>query len=132
MAIPAIWQMSGYVMALFLAGFRGVPEELREAARVDGCNEWQVYRWVILPHLRPVTLAALIILGHISLKVFDLIVSVSGKQILTDVPAIFMWTAVYDAHDPAKGATIAGYIVLSVAIFVVPYLIWNRRQEAGQ
>ncbi|MFO7249769.1 MAG: sugar ABC transporter permease [Actinomycetes bacterium] len=129
MAIPAIWQMSGYVMALFLAGFRGVPEELREAARVDGCNEWQVYRWVILPHLRPVTLAALIILGHISLKVFDLIVSVSGKQIITDVPAIFMWTAVYDAHDPAKGATIAGYIVLSVAIFVVPYLIWNARRE---
>ena len=58
MAIPAIWQMSGYVMALFLAGFRGVPEELREAARVDGCNEWQVYRYVVLPlpaagHARP-------------------------------------------------------------------------------
>src|SRR5690606_7556126 len=129
MAIPAIWQMSGYVMALFLAGFRGVPEELREAARVDGCNEWQVYRWVILPHLRPVTLSALIILGHISLKVFDLIVAVSGKQIITDVPAVFMWVAVFDSHDPAKGATIASYIVLSVAVFVIPYLIWSVRKE---
>ncbi|GAA0376184.1 sugar ABC transporter permease [Microbispora corallina] len=128
MAIPAIWQMSGYIMALFLAGFRGVPEELREAARVDGCSEWQVYRHVILPMLRPVTLSALIILGHISLKVFDLVVSVSGKQIITDVPATFMWTAVYDSHDPAKGATIASYIVLSVAVFVVPYLIWNARK----
>lgn len=58
MAVPAVWQMSGYIMALFLAGFRGVPEELREAARVDGCNEWQVYRRVILPMLRPVTLSA--------------------------------------------------------------------------
>lgn len=132
MAIPAIWQMSGYVMALFLAGFRGVPEELREAARVDGCNEWQVYRYVVFAFLRPVTLSAMIILGHISLKVFDLIVSVSGKQIITDVPAIFMWTAVYDSHDPAKGATIAAYIVLSVAIFVVPYLIWNARREKRQ
>ncbi|MEZ0074854.1 carbohydrate ABC transporter permease [Planotetraspora sp. GP83] len=128
MAVPAIWQMSGYVMALFLAGFRGVSEDLREAARVDGCSEWQVYRYVVLPLLRPVTLSALIILGHISLKVFDLIVAVSGKQIITDVPAIFMWTAVFDSHDPAKGATIASYIVLSVAVFVVPYLIWNARR----
>ncbi|MBX6384400.1 MAG: sugar ABC transporter permease [Microbispora sp.] len=128
MAIPAIWQMSGYIMALFLAGFRGVPEELREAARVDGCGEWGVYRHVVLPMLRPVTLSALIILGHISLKVFDLVVAVSGKQIITDVPATFMWTAVYDSHDPAKGATIASYIVLSVAVFVVPYLIWDARK----
>lgn len=129
MAIPAIWQMSGYIMALYLAGFRGVPEDLREAARVDGCKEWQVYRYIVFPFLRPVTLSALIILGHISLKVFDLIVSVSGKQIITDVPAVFMWVAVFDAHDPAKGATIAGYIVLTVAVFVVPYLIWNARRE---
>ncbi|MBB5076789.1 carbohydrate ABC transporter permease [Nonomuraea endophytica] len=129
MAIPAIWQMSGYVMALFLAGFRGVPEELREAARVDGCTEWGVYRHIVLPLLRPVTLSALIILGHISLKVFDLIVAVSGKQIITDVPAVFMWVAVFDSQDPAKGATIATYIVLSVAIFVIPYLIWTVRKD---
>ncbi|MEN3534571.1 sugar ABC transporter permease [Microbispora sp. ZYX-F-249] len=128
MAIPAVWQMSGYIMALFLAGFRGVPEELREAARVDGCGEWGVYRHVVLPMLRPVTLSALIILGHISLKVFDLVVAVSGKQIITDVPATYMWTAVYDSHDPAKGATIASYIVLSVVVFVVPYLIWDARK----
>ncbi|MET9068795.1 carbohydrate ABC transporter permease [Streptosporangium sandarakinum] len=129
MAIPAIWQISGYVMALFLAGFRGVPEELREAARVDGCAEWQVYRHVVLPLLRPVTLSALIILGHISLKVFDLIVAVSGKQIVTYVPAISMWVAVFDSHDPAKGAAIASYIVLAVSVFVVPYLVWSLRRE---
>ncbi|WP_345389090.1 hypothetical protein [Nonomuraea salmonea] len=70
---------------------------------MDGCNEWGVYRHVVLPMLRPVTLSALIILGHISLKVFDLIVAVSGKQIITDVPAVFMWVAVFDSHDPAKG-----------------------------
>ena len=73
MAIPAIWALSGYIMALYLAGFRGVPEELREAARMDGASEWRVYRHVVFPHLRPVTLSALIIIGHISVKVFDLI-----------------------------------------------------------
>ena len=81
MAIPAIWALSGYMMALYLAGFRGVPEELREAARMDGASEYRVYRHVVFPHLRPVTLAALIILGHISIKVFDLIVAIGGKQI---------------------------------------------------
>lgn len=129
MALPAVWQMAGYVMALFLAGFRGVPEDLREAARVDGCAEWQVYRHIVLPLLRPVTLSALIILGHISLKVFDLIVAVSGKQIITDVPAVFMWVAVFDSHDPAKGAVIASCIVLAVSLFVVPYLVRTLRGE---
>ena len=81
MALPAIWALSGYVMALFLAGFRGVPEELREAARMDGASEFRVYRHVVFPHLRPVTLSALIILGHISIKVFDLIVAIGGKQL---------------------------------------------------
>jgi glucose/mannose transport system permease protein len=129
MAIPAIWQMGGYVMALFLAGLRGVSEELREAARVDGCTEWQVYTKVVIPQLRPVTLAALIILGHISLKVFDLIVAISGKQIITDVPAVYMWAMVFDAHDFAKGAAIATYMLLAVAILIVPYLIYIVRTE---
>jgi glucose/mannose transport system permease protein len=127
MAIPAIWQMSGYVMALFLAGLRGVPEELREAARVDGASEWQVYRRVVIPQLRPVTLAAVIILGHISLKVFDLIVAISGKQIITDVPAVYMWQMVFDAQNYAKGAAIATYMLLAVAIFIIPYLIYTVR-----
>jgi glucose/mannose transport system permease protein len=129
MAIPAVWQMGGYVMALFLAGLRGVSEELREAARVDGCSEWQVYSKVVIPQLRPVTLAALIILGHISLKVFDLIVAVSGKQIITDVPAIYMWAMVFDAHDFAKGAAIATYMLLAVAVLIIPYLVYIVRTE---
>lgn len=129
MAIPAVWQMGGYVMALFLAGFRGVSEDIREAARVDGAAEWKVYWYVVLPQLRPVALSALIILGHISLKVFDLIVAMSGKQIITDVPAVYMWQMVFDAHDPAKGATIASYLLLFIAVFIIPYLIWTVRSE---
>lgn len=66
--IAATWQMSGYTMAIYLAGLRGIPEELREAARVDGCTEFQVYRYVVFPMLQPITLSAAIILGHISLK----------------------------------------------------------------
>jgi glucose/mannose transport system permease protein len=129
MAIPAVWQMGGYVMALVLAGLRGVSEDLREAARVDGCTEWQVYTKVVIPQLRPVTFAALIILGHISLKVFDLIVAISGKQIITDVPAVYMWAMVFDAHDFAKGAAIATYMLLAVAVLIIPYLVFVVRTE---
>jgi len=129
MAIPAIWQMSGYVMALFLAGFRSVSEDLREAARVDGCTEWQVYRHIVFPQLRPVLLSSLIILGHISLKVFDLIVAIAGKQIITYVPAIATYVEVFDRHDPANGATIATYMLLAVAVLVIPYLVWSVRAE---
>ncbi len=129
MAIPAIWALSGYIMALYLAGFRGVPEELREAARMDGASEYRVYRHVVFPHLRPVTLAALIILGHISIKVFDLIVAIGGKQIITEVPAVYMWVLIYDARDYANGAAIATLLLVGISVLIVPYLIWTVRQE---
>ncbi|GAA0559284.1 carbohydrate ABC transporter permease [Actinomadura welshii] len=129
MALPAVWQMSGYVMALYLAGFRSVPEDLREAARVDGASELQVYRYVVFPQLRPVTLSALIILGHISLKVFDLIMAIAGKQIITYVPAVATYVEIFDRHDPANGATIATYMLVAVAVLVIPYLVWSVRSE---
>ena len=129
MAMPAIWALSGYVMALFLAGFRGVPEELREAARMDGASEFRVYRHVVFPHLRPVTLSALIILGHISIKVFDLIVAIGGKQLITQVPAVYMWIQIYDARDYAKGAAIATLLLIGISVLIIPYLIYTVRSE---
>jgi glucose/mannose transport system permease protein len=128
-AIPAIWQMSGYTMALYLAGLRSIPEELREAARVDGAGEMQIYRRVILPQLRPVTLTALIILGHISLKVFDLIIAVAGKQYALDVPAIYMWQTTFDGFFFGRGAAIGILLLLSVGVLVIPYLWYTQRQE---
>jgi glucose/mannose transport system permease protein len=129
LAIPAIWALSGYIMALYLAGFRGVPEELREAARMDGASEWRVYRHVVFPHLRPVTLSALIILGHISIKVFDLIVAIGGKQLITQTPAVYMWILIYDARDYAKGAAIATLLLVGISALIIPYLIYTVRSE---
>ena len=129
MAIPAIWALSGYIMALYLAGFRGVPEELREAARMDGASEWRVYRHVVFPHLTPVTLSALIILGHISVKVFDLIVAIGGKQLITQTPAVYMWILIFDARDYAKGAAIATLLLAGVSVLIIPYLVYTVRSE---
>jgi glucose/mannose transport system permease protein len=129
MALPAIWALSGYIMALYLAGFRGVPEELREAARMDGASELRVYRHVVFPYLKPVTLSALIILGHISIKVFDLIVAIGGKQLLTQVPAVYMWILIYDARDYAKGAAIATLLLIGISVLIIPYLAYTVRSE---
>jgi glucose/mannose transport system permease protein len=128
MAVPAIWQLSGYVMALFLAGFRGIPAELREAAAMDGTSTFQLYRHVIFPQLTPVALSALIIVGHMSMKMFDLIMSVSGAQWLTEVPAVYVWQALLTS-DYAKAAAISVILLLLVAIVIVPYLIYTIRAE---
>lgn len=128
MALPAMWQLTGYVMALFLAGLRGIPEELREAARMDGASSYQLYRHVIFPQLSPVALSALIIIGHMSLKVFDLIMAVSGAIFQTEVPATYMWTALL-GNDFAKAASIAAVLLAVVAVVIVPYLIYTVRAE---
>jgi len=131
-ALTAIWQMSGYTMALYLGGLRAVPEELREASRVDGASEFQMYRRIILPLLWPVTLSAVIILGHISLKVFDLIVAVAGKQLPLDVPSIYMWQTTFDGLFYGRGASIGILLLISVAFLIIPYLYYSLRSEAGE
>lgn len=128
MALPAIWQLSGYVMALFLSGFRGIPAELREAAAVDGATTYQLYRHVLFPQLTPTALSALIILGHMSMKMFDLIMSVSGAQWITEVPAVYVWQALLTS-DYAKAAAISVILLLLVAVVIVPYLVYNNRVE---
>jgi glucose/mannose transport system permease protein len=130
--IAATWQMSGFVMVLYLAGLRAIPEELKEAARADGANELQVLRRISLPLLRPVTLSAMIILGHQSLKIFDLVVSMTqrGPGFATDVPALFMFETTFQGNHFARGAAISIVMLLSVSVLVIPYLFWSLRKEA--
>ena len=127
--IPAVWQLSGFTMALYLGGIRSISEEIREAARVDGASEFEIYRYIILPMLQPVTLSAVIILGHMSLKIFDLIVALGNKDIRLDVPGIYMWEAVFSGAKYGLGAAIGILMLISVAILVVPYLVQNMRTE---
>ena len=133
MALPAIWQMAGYVMALFLAGFRGIPDDLREAARVDGASEFKIYRHILFPQLSPTFLTVLIILGHISMKVFDLIFGIATKSYVTKVLAIYMWQVIFDFQNFAAGAAIAIVILLMIAVAVIPYLVYvNKTEEANK
>lgn len=129
--IPAVWQLSGYTMALYMGGIRSVSDDLREAARVDGASEIEIYRYIILPMLQPVTLSAVIILAHMSLKIFDLIVALGRGDIRLDVPGIYMWTTTFAANNYAQGAAIGIIMLISVAVLVIPYLVQNMRSETS-
>lgn len=128
--IPAVWQMSGFTMAMYLGGLRSIPDDLREAARVDGASEFQVYRHIILPLLQPVTLSAVIVLGHISLKIFDLIVAISQNNIALDVPGVYMWRTTFDGNNYGQGAAIGIIMLVTVALLIIPYLVYSMRTEA--
>lgn len=128
--LAAIWQMAGYMMAMYLAGIRGIPEELREAARVDGANELQIYSKVIFPMLMPITLSAMIVLGHISLKIFDLIYVIAGPDnATTDVPGVLMFMTSFRGNQFAKGGAIAIVMLIMVAVIIVPYLVSTLKSE---
>lgn len=129
--IAAAWQLTGYTMAMYLAGLRAIPDELREAARVDGASEIAMYRRIILPLLRPITLSALIVLGHISLKIFDLVYTMTGKGpgFVTDVPGIFMFETTFQGNHYAQGAAISMIMLFMVALVIIPYLMFSLRRE---
>jgi glucose/mannose transport system permease protein len=133
MALPAIWQLSGYVMALFLAGFRGISDDQREAARIDGASEWKIYRHVLFPQLSPIALSALIILGHMSMKMFDLIYVIAGpNSYKAAVPTTMMWTQLFAQSDAQAAAVNATILLIIVAIVVVPYLVSTSRSERSR
>jgi glucose/mannose transport system permease protein len=130
LALPAIWQLSGYTMAMYLAGLRAIPDELREAARVDGASEFEIFRHIIMPLLRPVTFSAMIILGHMSLKTFDLVIATVGKQLVLDMPSINMWQTTFDGLQYGSGAAISILLLVSTAALIIPYLVFSLRKES--
>ncbi|WP_370875849.1 carbohydrate ABC transporter permease [Caldalkalibacillus uzonensis] len=129
--IAAVWQMTGFSLAMYLAGLRAIPDELKEAARVDGATEFQIYRKIIFPMLLPITISITIIMAHISLKIFDLIYAMTGPgaNFVTDVPGVYMFETTFRGNFYANGAAIAMIMLIFVAIFIVPYLIANRKGD---
>ena len=128
--LAASWQMSGYTMAMYLAGMTGIADELREAAYIDGATEFQMYRYIIFPMLAPITLSAMIVLGHISLKIFDLIFVLAGQDnATTDVPGTLMFTTAFRGNQFAVGAAISMVMLILVAVVIVPYLVNTLRSE---
>ena len=129
--VAAAWQLSGFAMAMYLAGLAGIPEEELEASSMDGASWFQQLRYIVLPQLWPVTVTCLILLLHTALKIFDLVVAMSGSGpgFVTDVPGIYVYDMMGKANRYDKGTAAAIVLLITACIFVVPYLIRVYRKE---
>ncbi len=128
--IATVWQYSGYTMALYLAGFTGISQDLRDAAMLDGATTAGYYRHIALPMVKPITISAIIILSHISLKMFDLIFAMTGPDNgQTGHPALNMYLTTFRANDFARGAAVAIILFIIAATFIIPYMISSYRQR---
>lgn len=131
--LATIWQYSGYTMALYLAGFTGISQDLRDAAMLDGATTAGYYRHIALPMVKPITISAVIILSHISLKMFDLIFAMTGPDNgQTGHPALNMYLTTFRANDFARGAAIAIILFCIAALFIIPYLVSSYRQRRAR
>jgi glucose/mannose transport system permease protein len=129
--IAAAWQLTGFSMAMYIAGLATVPNDLREAAKIDGATDFQIYTKVVIPLLHPVTVSTAIILGHVSLKIFDLIFAMTGTGpgFATDVPGIFVFDQTFKATRYNLGAAASVVMLLLVSLVIVPYLWTNLRRK---
>ena len=130
-AIAATWQLSGFVMAMYRGGLSGIGRDVRDAARIDGASEARIYRKVIIPMLRPITISTAIILLHVSLKIFDLVFAMSGvgPGFATDVPAIFVFEMMFKAARYNLGAAASIVMLVLSCLIIVPYLISTFRSQ---
>jgi glucose/mannose transport system permease protein len=131
--IAGVWQSSGFVMALFLAGLRGIDDAIIKAAQVDGASLPRIYRRIIIPSLRPVFFSAIIILGHIAIKSFDLVVVLTrgGPGYASDVPATFMYTFAFTRSRLGFGAASAMVMFCGVMAIIIPYLYSELRTKSN-
>jgi len=128
--IAAVWQTTGFVMALFLAGLRGVDAEQISAARVDGARSWQIYLHIIIPQLGPVFVSAFVILAHMAIKSYDLVIALTngGPGRSTWLPSVFMYQYSFTRNEMAVGAASAVMMLAAIGLVVLPYLFSEMRK----
>lgn len=129
--IAAIWQTSGFVMAMFLAGLRGIDNEILRAAQIDGASNWQLYRRIVIPLLRPAFLSAFVILSHLAIKSYDLVIALTGggPGRATELPATFMYSYTFTRNSMGIGAASAVIMLMTIAAIMVPYLYAELKER---
>ncbi|MCP3969182.1 MAG: sugar ABC transporter permease [Rhodobacteraceae bacterium] len=131
LVLAAVWQTSGFVMAMFLAGLRGIDNEILKAAQMDGASNWNLYRRIIIPQLRPAFLSAFVILAHLAIKTFDLVIALTGggPGRATELPATFMYSYTFTRNQMGIGAASAVIMLMTIAAIMIPYLYAELRER---
>lgn len=129
--IAGVWQTSGFIMAMFLAGLRGIDSEVVKAAQMDGAPAFQIYRRIIIPQLRPIFLSSLIILLHMAIKSYDLVIALTGggPGNATELPSTFMYSYTFTRNAMGTGAASAVMMLMTIAAIIVPYLYSELKER---
>ena len=123
--IAGLWQGSGLVMVLMLAGLRGIDQEVWKAARIDGIPTWKTYIYIVIPMMRPVFITTLVLVVTGIVKVFDLIVAQTGggPGIATEVPAKYVYDMMFRNNNLGQGFAASTMMLLTVSLVVIPWAI---------
>jgi glucose/mannose transport system permease protein len=128
----ALWQGTGLVMCLMLAGLRGIDQEIWKAARIDGIPMWKTYLFIVIPMMRPVFITTLVIIASGIVRVYDLVVAQTsgGPALASEVPAKYVYDYMFAAQNLGQGFAASTMMLLTVAIVIVPwaYLEFGRRR----
>lgn len=124
--IAAVWQSSGFVMALFLAGLRSIDDSIIKAAQIDGASLPRIYWRIVIPSLTPVFISVIMILTHIAVKSFDLVMALTGggPGFSSDLPATFMYSFSFTRNQIGVGA--ASAMMMLMAAVIVPLVVVKR------
>jgi glucose/mannose transport system permease protein len=129
--IAGVWQTSGFIMAMFLAGLRGIDAEIMKAAQIDGASSFAIYRRIVIPMLRPVFLSAVIVLMHLAIKSYDLVIALTGggPGNATELPSTFMYSYTFTRNQMSVGAASAVIMLMTIAAIIVPYLYSELKES---
>lgn len=131
--VAGVWQSSGFAMAIFLAGLRGIDNSVIKAAQIEGASLPLIYRQIIIPMLRPAMLSVVVLLSYIAIKSFDLVLALTngGPGTATELPSTFMFSATFRRNQMGVGAASAVMMLMTVAAIIVPYLYSELRSESN-
>jgi glucose/mannose transport system permease protein len=121
--IAALWQSTGLIMCLMLAGLRGIDEDIWKAARVDGIPMWKTYAFIVIPMMRPVFITTLVIIASGIVRVYDLVVAQTGggPGIASEVPAKYVYDAMFLSQNLGQGFAASTMMLLTVLIVLIPW-----------
>ena len=129
--VAGVWQSSGFAMAIFLAGLRGIDNSVIKAAQIEGATLPRIYRQIIIPMLRPAMLSVIVLLSYIAIKSFDLVLALTngGPGTATELPSTFMFSATFRRNQMGVGAASAVMMLMTVAAIIIPYLYSELREK---
>lgn len=130
--IAGLWQMTGLVMVLMLAGLRNIDDEIWKAARVDGIPKWKTYLFIVVPMMKPVLVTTVVLIATGIVKLYDLVVAMTngGPGIASEVPAKYVYDFMFGWANLGQGLAASTVMLTTVIVILVPWALLERSRRS--